>query len=135
MSNDYKKTGLERAQHANALQKPASDRARESVEKGAQIARSVGAMTRGLQRDDMLAIWQWLYMDMARALAEDNLSFTEKKNAAVAMSIATEKALILAGQPTQIIAGIHEHRHDLADIAAKLARVTKIIDGEATGAK
>jgi hypothetical protein len=48
------------------------------------------------------------------------------------MGIATEKTLLLAGQPTQIVAGIHEHRLALPALLAKLQDVTRRI-GPQTG--
>ena len=33
----------------------------------------------------------------------------------------TDKLLVFAGRPTQIVANLHAHRHELGDIAAKLA--------------
>jgi len=48
---------------------------------------------------------------------------------AIAGGIATEKSLLLAGQPTQLVAHLHAHRHDLAGIIDKLALVGRRVSG------
>ena len=40
---------------------------------------------------------------------------------AIAGGISTEKVLLMKGRPTEIVANLHAHRHELGDIAAKLA--------------
>ena len=39
--------------------------------------------------------------------------------------IAPERALLVSGQPTAIIAGVHEHRHALPQLAGVLAEVAR----------
>lgn len=104
------------------------DTPRQTIEKGLAIADQVRGLVKGLGRDEMLALWQWLYMDTVNAVKEEKMSFKDRKDAAMTLATCTEKALLLSGQPTQIVAGIHEHRHNLADIAGKLARVSKLIE-------
>jgi len=104
------------------------DTPRQTVEKGLAVIADVRGISRQVGRDEMLALWNWLYLDTLNAMREETMTFKERKDAAMTLAICTEKALLLSGQPTQIIAGIHEHRHQLGDIAAKLARVAKVVD-------
>jgi hypothetical protein len=52
-------------------------------------------------------------------------SMGDLRNASITMGVATDKLQLLSGQPTAIVAGIHEHRHDLSAIAARLANVQR----------
>ncbi len=56
-------------------------------------------LTQAVERDDAQAAQKW----------------------AIAGGISTEKVLLMKGRPTEIIANLHAHRHELGDIAAKLA--------------
>ena len=104
------------------------DTPRQTVEKGLAVISDVRGIARQVGRDEMLDLWNWLYLDTLNAMREGSMTFKERKDATMTLAICTEKALLLSGQPTQIIAGIHEHRHHIADIAAKLAKVAKAID-------
>ena len=61
-------------------------------------------------------------------------NLVDMRNASIVMGVATDKLQLLSGQPTQIVAGLHAHRVDLAGIAAKLARVAEqlpeVVDAE-----
>ena len=86
----------------------------------------VAALSR-YQRDHFLSGWQYFYL---RTLAEvqetwATMRWAERRDAAVIMGIATERALLVSGQPTAIIAGVHEHRHALPALAGVLAEVAR----------
>src|SRR5712664_2541562 len=91
---------------------------------------------RDLKQDVFLSVWQHFFLDTVEALdqarAAGKLTWGDRQRAAIAMGIATEKALLLSGQPTQIVAGIHEHRLALPALLAKLQDVTRQI-GPQTG--
>ena len=88
-------------------------------------------LLRELKRDLFLSVWQRFFLDTAdtldQARAAGTLSWGDRQRAAIAMGIATEKALLLSGQPTQILADIHEHRLDLPDLITKLRSVSERI--------
>lgn len=82
------------------------------------------------QRDHFLSGWQYFYL---KTLAEvqatwATMKWGERRDAAVIMGIATERALLVSGQPTAIIAGVHEHRHSLPQLASVLAEVARRLD-------
>ena len=89
----------------------------------------------------MLAGWQYSWRVYLRDLADletltpttlqdRKLLATVKRDLAVAQGIATERTLLLAGHPTQIVAGLHAVRVSLPDLAAKLARVVLALTAE-----
>lgn len=93
----------------------------------------VVAALRHYQRDHFLSGWQYFYL---RTLAEiqatwATMRWAERRDAAVIMGIATERALLVSGQPTAIIAGVHEHRHALPQLAGVLAEVARRLGVEA----
>ena len=55
--------------------------------------------------------------------ALDNSRANDVKAYSIAAGVATDKLLILAGRPTSIVAGLHEIRHSLPQLAATLSRV------------
>src|SRR6266850_2790143 len=71
-------------------------------------------LLREFKRDLFLSVWQRFFLNTVetfdQAQVAGNLTWGDRQRAAIAMGIATEKALLLSGQPTQIVAGIHEHR-------------------------
>jgi ABC-type uncharacterized transport system ATPase subunit len=58
-----------------------------------------------------------------QALAAGTLAWGDRQRAAIAMGIATEKALLLSGQPTQIVAGLHEVRVEIPALLLRLQSV------------
>lgn len=61
-----------------------------------------------------------------RTLSPDS-TMTDLRNASITMGVATDKLQLLAGQPTQIVAGVHAHRVDLSGVAEKLAAVARLL--------
>ena len=59
--------------------------------------------------------------------ALDNDRPNDAKAYAIAAGVATDKLLVLAGRPTSIVAGLHEIRHSLPQLAATLSQVAKQI--------
>ena len=53
------------------------------------------------------------------------LSSQDVKNYALAMAISIDKVALIQGWPTQVVAHLHEHRHEVSDIAGKLAEVAR----------
>src|SRR3990167_4659090 len=81
------------------------------------------------KRDEFLAGWQWFYLQSLAQLQDDwtGMKWSERRDAAVIMVIATERGALVAGQPTAIVAGVHEHRHELPQLAETLAAVARRI--------
>ena len=77
----------------------------------------------------MLAGWQWLYFDTLDAVQQGvesgKMTPRDRQSCAVTMGIASEKTLLLSGQPTAIIGNLHEHRHQLPEILARLLSVNQ----------
>jgi hypothetical protein len=61
---------------------------------------------------------------------EGDSTMGDLRNASITMGVATDKLQLLSGQPTAIVAGIHEHRVDLAAIAERLAAVQRRLPAE-----
>jgi hypothetical protein len=76
---------------------------------------------------ELLNLWatnaKSLQQCMVESIGERNNQAT--KNWAIAAGIATEKTLLLDGQPTQLVAHMHAHRHDLGQIIDKLTSVAR----------
>jgi len=49
------------------------------------------------------------------------------KNWSVAAGISTEKVLLMKGRPTEIVANVHAHRHELSDVMDKLAKAARVV--------
>jgi hypothetical protein len=79
---------------------------------------------RALKRDLFTGLWQFAAMENLNAMyehkAKGTLTAGDRRNYVVAAAVASEKALLFAGQPTQIVAGIHEHRLALPELIDKL---------------
>ncbi len=60
--------------------------------------------------------------NLAEALngTKDRLS----KDAALTAAICTDKVLLLQGRPTQIVANLHQHRHELGDLVGRLTAIS-----------
>src|SRR3990167_698880 len=85
------------------------------------------------KRDEFLAGWQWFYLQSLAQLQDDwtGMKWSERRDAAVIMGIATERGALVAGQPTSIVAGVHEHRHELPQLAETLALVARRLGASA----
>ena len=83
------------------------------------------------KRDEILAGWQWMYLDaLARVQDDDDkISWGDRRNAAVVLGIASEKILLLNGHPTQLVGHLHEVRIDLPLLAQRLADVSRAVRG------
>jgi hypothetical protein len=46
---------------------------------------------------------------------------------AIAGGISTEKVLLMKGRPTEIVANLHAHRHDMSDVMDKLAGAARVL--------
>ena len=60
------------------------------------------------------------------AIARDDASASQKW--AIAAGISTEKVLLMKGRPTEIIANLHAHRHELSPLMDKLASAARVLD-------
>lgn len=90
----------------------------------------VVAALRQYQRDHFLSGWQYFYL---RTLAEvqatwEKMKWGERRDAAVIMGIATQRAMEVAGEPVMVLAGVHEHRHSFPALAGVLAEVARRLD-------
>lgn len=93
---------------------------------------------RNLKRDHFVGGWQHTYLlaydqlveaagMSATTLKEQRDRASIQRDLAVTMGIATERVLLMTGQPTQIVGHLHEVRITLPDLAAKLAAVGQAI--------
>ncbi len=78
---------------------------------------------RALRKDFWLGAWQWIALKAFERLNGD-LTAKEFRDISVAMGVATDKTLLLAGMPTQIIVGVHEHRLQLPALLDKMRDVS-----------
>ena len=60
------------------------------------------------------------------------LSSQDHKNYALSAAISIDKVALIQGWPTQVIAHLHEHRHDIKGLADKLASVARRLDDGGT---
>lgn len=88
---------------------------------------------RQLKRDELLTSWQdahfRAYREMREMDEKGELKSGDRRNLAITMGIATEKASALAGVPTAIVANLHEVRVSLPDLLTKLTNVARVIEG------
>jgi hypothetical protein len=89
-------------------------------------------LLRDFKRDVYLSVWQRIFLETVEALDQarvaGTLTWGDRQRAAITLGIATEKTLLLSGQPTQIVAGIHEHRLALPALLARLQGVGRRIE-------
>jgi len=82
---------------------------------------------RTFQQDILIAGQQYVFLVALQALQKgarrNTLTGMEIQRLATTMAIATDKTLLLSGRPTSVVAGMHQVRHALPDILAKLLRV------------
>ena len=73
--------------------------------------------------------FMWLQaLNDYRARAErGELTAQDAKNYALTAAISTDKLAMVQGWPTQVIAHLHEHRHQVAGVADKLASVARAL--------
>lgn len=83
-----------------------------------------------LKDQALLGEWQDILFRLQVKLkaALDNDRSNDAKAYSIAAGVATDKLLVLAGRPTSIVAGLHEVRHSLPQLAATLSRVAEIIN-------
>ncbi len=79
---------------------------------------------RALRKDFWLGAWQWVAMHAFERINADGVTAKEFRDLSVAMGVATDKTLLLAGMPTQIIVGVHEHRLQLPELLDKMRDVS-----------
>ncbi len=88
---------------------------------------------RAIRRDLFTALWQYAAAENMDAMyehkARGNLTAGDRRNYMVAAAVASEKALLFAGQPTSIVAGIHEHRLALPELLEKMREVSAKLSG------
>src|SRR3990167_5067156 len=89
---------------------------------------------RGLQhidRDDLVASWQQVAYgaldEIELRQREGTLTPIDGKDLAIRGGIATEKALLAAGQPTEIVANVHAHRHEIGPLMDRLAQAARVL--------
>lgn len=88
----------------------------------------VVSLLKAVKRDEMLAGWQWLYLDtLDRVQDAPQMTMSDRRNAAVVMGISSEKVLLLSGQPSQIVSHLHDVRVSLPEIASRLADVGRAL--------
>ena len=80
-----------------------------------------------LRDDALLAKWQEQAFSSLQRLDEAiNLNkASEAKSWAITAGIAADKTLVLGGRPTSISASIHEVRHQMPELAKKLAALAE----------
>ena len=105
-----------------------------------QIVRRHGDLpeaTRDIQGDYIAAGFKYMWvesLDHFRRQAErGELSAQDRKNLALTAAISVDKLAMVQGWPTQVIAHLHEHRHQVASIADKLASVARVIQAPTLG--
>ena len=72
-------------------------------------------------------------LDYFRQHAEaGTLSPLDRKNLALTAAISIDKLAMVQGWPTAVVAHLHEHRHQVSDIASKLAAVARGLQDAST---
>jgi hypothetical protein len=61
----------------------------------------------------------------AEAIDRDDAASAQKW--AIAAGISTEKVLLMKGRPTEIVANLHAHRHELGAVMDKLASAARVV--------
>ena len=96
-------------------------------------AAEMGDLTR-VKAPELMGAFHDLAFRAFEKTMDPRASLVDLRNASIVMGVSTDKLQLLAGQPTQIVAGLHAHRVDLPGIAAKLARVAEqlpeVVDAE-----
>lgn len=90
-------------------------------------------VTRELHGDYLSAGFKYLWLSaLDRARTEKDVSSQDLKNFALAAAISLDKLALIQGWPTQVIAHLHEHRHQVGEIAEKLAGVARKLEAGPT---
>ena len=80
-----------------------------------------------IDRDGLVAAWQQQAFaaldEMELRQREGTLTPRDAKDLAIKGGICTEKALLAAGQPTEVIGHVHAYRHELGPLIQRLAKV------------
>ena len=88
----------------------------------------LATMPHAAKRALMLQGMEWLYLQtldqVGRLMERGPVDAGDLRNYATTMAICVDKALLLRGEPTEIIGGIGEIRHLLPELAARLASVS-----------
>lgn len=84
-----------------------------------------GEQSKAAERAGLLGIWSWMLADTAAELKRlkdlGELKPHQRRELSWVMGVATDKLQLLNGQPTAIVGGVQEHRHDIAGLLSKLA--------------
>ena len=107
---------------------------RSARELSAQIEKKIGLDDGPYRKVDstrMLAVLQYMadatVQDVIQREKTGKLTLSDRKNAAMAVSMLVEKALLVAGKPTAIVAESDNDREALPRVLEKLARVGKLV--------
>lgn len=95
------------------------------------IPRRKDALT-AIDRDELVAGWQQSALGVLDEIElrrrEGTLTPRDWKDLTIAGGVSTEKALLAAGQPTEIVANMHAHRHEVsAALMDKLAVAGRVL--------
>ncbi len=103
--------------------------AKDSKQLGHLVIKEPDKPTR-VKDQALLANWQDILFRLQEKMsaAVDNERPNDAKAYSIAAGVATDKLLVLAGRPTSIVAGLHEIRSSLPQLAATLSRVAEIIN-------
>lgn len=87
-------------------------------------------LSRPAQTEHQLIQWNAAFNGASEKLrdimdGEHQGSTTDQRNYTIMMGISQEKILLLTGQPTQIVAGLHEVRHQLGPLLERLHAVNE----------
>ena len=114
--------------------------------KGEQIAKALGVSRRTVRdmleqvgpeveafkkpmRDEMLVAWHDTFFSAYQEM-QAQPSANDRKNLAITMGISTEKVQLLSGQPTALVANLHEVRISMPELIQKLGRVANVLEAE-----
>ena len=78
-------------------------------------------------------MWLQALNDYRTRAEKGELTAQDAKNYALTAAISTDKLAMVQGWPTQVIAHLHEHRHQVASVADKLAQVARTIGQDDIG--
>ena len=77
-----------------------------------------------VDREELVSMWQQSALgaldEIELRRREGTLTPQDWKNLSVAGAVSTEKTFLAAGQPTEIVANLHAHRHDLGPLMDRL---------------
>ena len=83
--------------------------------------------------DEMLAAWHDTFFAAYDEVLSTQPTARERQALAITMGISTEKVQLLSGQPTALVANLHEVRVSMPDLVARLGQVARIIEAEMPG--